>query len=71
VRALAMLAVPTAFSLAAKLFPRPWRSIGEGIATVLYLLLFVLLFHAALRVPGKRAYWDRVAGTIVRYRTAR
>jgi serine/threonine-protein kinase len=30
-----------------------------------------LLLHAALGVPGKRAPWDRVAGTMVRYRTTR
>jgi hypothetical protein len=29
------------------------------------------MLHAALRVPGKRAPWDRVAGTMVRYRTTR
>ncbi len=45
---------------------------------VLGLLGFVLLFvlgllvlHAALRVPGQRAPWDRAAGTMVRYRTGR
>jgi hypothetical protein len=32
---------------------------------------FVALIHAAMRVPGKRPPWDRVAGTIVRYRTGR
>ena len=30
-----------------------------------------LLLHASARVAGKRALWDRVAGTMVRYRTAR
>ncbi|CAN5200590.1 hypothetical protein BH11MYX1_BH11MYX1_29140 [soil metagenome] len=30
----------------------------------------VAMFHAALRVPGKRAPWDRIAGTQVRYRVA-
>jgi eukaryotic-like serine/threonine-protein kinase len=27
--------------------------------------------HASLRVPGKRTPWDRLAGTMVRYRTTR
>ena len=31
----------------------------------------VALVHAAARVAGKRAPWDRFAGTMVRYRTAR
>jgi uncharacterized RDD family membrane protein YckC len=35
------------------------------------LVMFVLLVHASLRVPGKRAPWDRIAGTMVRYRTVR
>jgi hypothetical protein len=30
-----------------------------------------LLLHAFMRVPGKRAPWDRFAGTVVRYRTTR
>jgi hypothetical protein len=34
-------------------------------------LTIVTLLHAALRVPGKRAPWDRVAGTQVRYRGQR
>ena len=34
-------------------------------------LLLLLLFHAALRVPGKRTPWDRIAGTQVRYRVTR
>jgi hypothetical protein len=33
--------------------------------------LVLMLLHAALRVPGKRAPWDRLAGTMVRYRTSR
>jgi uncharacterized RDD family membrane protein YckC len=27
--------------------------------------------HAGLRIPGKRAPWDRFSGTMVRYRTRR
>jgi hypothetical protein len=32
---------------------------------------FVALLYASLRVAGKRAIWDRVAGTMVRYRRSR
>jgi hypothetical protein len=28
----------------------------------------LLLIYASLRIPGKRAVWDRLAGTVVRYR---
>jgi hypothetical protein len=35
------------------------------------ILVVLSLVHAALRVPGKRAPWDRAAGTMVRYRTSR
>ena len=35
------------------------------------LVLAGLTLRAALIVPGKIAPWDRVAGTIVRYRTTR
>ena len=31
----------------------------------------LLLIHASLRVAGKRAPWDRLSGTMVRYRTQR
>ncbi len=41
--------------------------IGFGLVIVLALAVA----HASLRVPGKRTPWDRVAGTIVRYRTGR
>ena len=34
-------------------------------------VLVILLLYASLRVPGKRAPWDRFAGTVVRYRTRR
>ena len=32
---------------------------------------FLLLFYASARVAGKRPVWDRIAGTMVRYRTTR
>jgi hypothetical protein len=35
------------------------------------IVMCLMLLHAALRVPGKRAPWDRAAGTVVRYRTTR
>jgi hypothetical protein len=41
----------------------PGIAAGIGIATVV-----AMLAHASLRVPGKRAPWDRAGGTIVRYR---
>jgi len=41
--------------------------IGFGVVIVLALAVV----HASLRVPGKRTPWDRIAGTIVRYRTGR
>jgi Protein kinase domain/RDD family len=44
----------------------------DAIVALIVLLLTVLaLFLAAWRVPGKRAPWDRVAGTQVRYRAPR
>ena len=38
---------------------------------IVFGLTVLALFHAAWRVPGKRAPWDRVAGTQVRYRGPR
>jgi RDD family len=44
----------------------------DAIVALIVLMLTVLaLFLAAWRVPGKRAPWDRVAGTQVRYRAPR
>jgi hypothetical protein len=34
------------------------------------LLMVLALLHASLRTANKRAPWDRVAGTRVRYRSA-
>ena len=44
-----------------------------GLVVALLTLVYplVVLAHAAWRVPHKRAPWDRVAGTMVRYRTTR
>jgi uncharacterized RDD family membrane protein YckC len=50
-------------------------SLEKTILTVAVGLSFValafVLTWAALRTPGKRALWDRVSGTIVRYHTPR
>jgi serine/threonine-protein kinase len=44
----------------------------DAIVTLIVFTLTILaLFLAAWRVPGKRAPWDRVAGTQVRYRAPR
>jgi uncharacterized RDD family membrane protein YckC len=44
----------------------------DGVLDAIGLVLpIAALAHAALRVHGKRAPWDRVAGTMVRYKTAR
>jgi uncharacterized RDD family membrane protein YckC len=47
------------------------RLVARLIAIAAYLVVFVTLLHAALRIPGKRTPWDRVSGTMVRYRTSR
>ncbi|HEX5057834.1 MAG TPA: protein kinase [Kofleriaceae bacterium] len=39
-----------------------------GLTAVYY---FFAMMHSSLRVPGKRAPWDRMSGTMVRYRTTR
>jgi uncharacterized RDD family membrane protein YckC len=49
----------------------PTHFVVRLLAAAAYLLVFVTLLHAALRVPGKRAPWDRLSGTMVRYRTSR
>jgi hypothetical protein len=74
-RALAMLGLPALVVWAADAL----RSIGEDTAgnsvaaatLVLVPLALLLLIHASLRVAGKRAPWDRLSGTLVRYRTPR
>jgi hypothetical protein len=43
----------------------------DGLAIGSMILFVVLLLHASLGVAGKRAPWDRVSGTMVRYRTGR
>ncbi len=50
--------------------PLPANLFG-GLAIAATVGFIALLLHAALRVPGKRAPWDRLSGTMVRYRTTR
>ena len=74
-RALAMLGLPALAVWAADAL----RSIGAATAgntvaaviLVLVPLALLSLIHASLRVVGKRAPWDRLSGTMVRYRTPR
>jgi uncharacterized RDD family membrane protein YckC len=75
VRAIAMLGIPTAAAWASSAFKLAQLSLVAEIAAIGFIVAifvaFVLLLHAAARVPGKRAPWDRIAGTMVRYRTRR
>ena len=41
------------------------------LVAIAYVGGILALVHASLRVPGKRTPWDRIAGTMVRYRAAR
>ena len=43
----------------------------EIVTVVVVVAAGVTMFRAALRVPGKRTPWDRVGGTMVRYRASR
>jgi uncharacterized RDD family membrane protein YckC len=43
----------------------------EALGVLTVVVTLALLLSASLRVPGKRTAWDRFAGTMVRYRTAR
>ena len=45
--------------------------ITKMLVLLAYLVVMGFFVQAALRVPGKRPPWDRVAGTMVRYRTGR
>ncbi|HLL22491.1 MAG TPA: protein kinase [Kofleriaceae bacterium] len=47
------------------------KSILAAIVGVLCAAAVIILFHASARVAGKRAVWDKIAGTMVRYRTTR
>ncbi|HUJ63029.1 MAG TPA: protein kinase [Kofleriaceae bacterium] len=72
VRSLALYGLPILGELAtwlARLAPDPAREVIGLVGQLPYLVVFFALVHAALRTPGKRAPWDRIAGTMVRYRT--
>ncbi|HEU0029540.1 MAG TPA: protein kinase [Kofleriaceae bacterium] len=47
------------------------HAIAGGLSGVLVFAAFALLLYASARVSGKRTWWDRSAGTMVRYRTTR
>jgi hypothetical protein len=49
----------------------PWTQVLKLLFAVSIAAAFFMLLHASARVSGKRAMWDRVAGTMVRYRTTR
>ena len=50
----------------------PWPSwMRDALVALGTVLPILLLARASLRVAGKRTPWDRVAGTIVRYKTSR
>ncbi len=74
-RSLAMLGVPLLLwwareALAVLGFDRA-AELAEGLGILSIMIGFALLLHAALRRPGKRTFWDRRSGTVVRYRPAR
>ncbi len=74
-RALALAGVPALASWtheALRLAGLTRASELAGAVSILAILLGgCLLLHASLRVAGKRAVWDRLSGTMVRYRTHR
>jgi len=70
-RSLLLLALPilgSALSVVWALFELGANDLGGLVAGASIVLLAGLLLHASLRTPGKRAPWDRYAGTVVRYR---
>jgi hypothetical protein len=74
-RTLVMLGLPTLVAwISAPLdwFDRELPNWLSGAAIGGYIALGVLLlFYASARTAGKRPPWDRIAGTMVRYRTTR
>ncbi len=74
IRSAAMFTVPVALAWIVELL----RALGNGpqlvrqvlgvVTLAWFLICGILLARAALRVPGKRAPWDVIAGTVVRYR---
>jgi serine/threonine protein kinase len=74
-RSLAMLGVPTLALWARDAFSalslERAAELSEAIAYLTLALCLLLLLHASLRRSGKRALWDRLSSTVVRYRAAR
>jgi Protein kinase domain/RDD family len=74
-RALAMLGIPALvmwINIPIDYAGIRYRNEIVGGFIVLYGVVgFLSLLHASARVAGKRAPWDRIAGTMVRYRTTR
>ena len=70
-RSLLLCALPilgSVISIVTAVFEVGANDLGGLVAGASILLLAGLLLHASLRTPGKRAPWDRYAGTVVRYR---
>jgi len=74
-RSLAMLGVPTlawwAGNALSLLGLEGAADLSKTLALLAMALCLLLLLHASLRRSGKRALWDRLSGTVVRYRAAR
>jgi uncharacterized membrane protein YoaK (UPF0700 family) len=74
-RMLVMLGPPSALSWAFALLVQLHANVPNDmppiVATLWLGLCVVMLMHASARVHAKRAPWDRVAGTMVRYRAPR
>jgi hypothetical protein len=74
-RQLLFASVPFAFIVAdyaVEHIPLPLpNDLFDLLTAVAIVVMGFMLVHASLRVPGKRTPWDRVSGTMVRYRTGR
>jgi hypothetical protein len=71
-----LMAAPIGLTVAARIaavldLPDVVVWILNALASFSVAVVVLLLVHAALEVPGKRAPWDRVSGTLVRYRKSR
>ena len=77
IRSLTMLAVPVLLTIVHFTIDHLGYALdafftsSDGLGGIWMLIGLIFLTHAALRVPGKRAPWDRWSGTMVRYRTTR
>jgi hypothetical protein len=74
-RALAIVAIPTALPWLGRALDtagvRYVRELSAILAGIWVAFCVVNLAYAAARISGKRTIWDRIAGTMVRYRTRR